>query len=236
MRPGGLGIGRTALLESLKKEVCWANRQLPKLGLVSWTSGNVCGRDPESGLVVVKPSGVLFDEMTPEDLPVVDLEGKIVEGRLKPSVDTATALYILKHVPEIHAVIHTHSAYASSFAALGQAIPVYLTEHGDAFGIPIPCGGYAKIGGIEVGQEAVRVLRSIRLQCPAVLMQNHGVFAVGVHPRGALKAAVVVEDIARTVHLAMVKGTPIPIPPQEAQRLYDVYHTKYGQKAGGGFK
>jgi L-ribulose-5-phosphate 4-epimerase len=224
------------LLEELKAEVCWANRQLPNLGLVSWTSGNVCGRDPATGLVVVKPSGVIFDEMTPEDLPVVDLEGRIVEGRLKPSVDTATALYMLKHLPEIHAVIHTHSPYASSFAALGRSIPVYLTEHGDAFGIPIPCGGYAKIGGIEVGQEAVRVLRSINLQCPAVLMQNHGVFAVGVNARGALKAAVVVEDIARTVHLAMAKGDPIPIPPEEAQRLYDVYHTKYGQKPGGGFK
>jgi len=224
------------VLEELKKEICWANQQLPKLGLVSWTSGNVCGRDPATGLVVVKPSGVLFDEMRPEDLPVVDIKGRMVEGTLKPSVDTATALYMLKHLPEIHAVIHTHSAYASSFAALGRPIPVYLTEHGDAFGIPIPCGGYAKIGGIEVGQEAVRVLRSIHLQCPAVLMQNHGVFAVGTSARGALKAAVVVEDVARTVHLAMTKGDPIPIPPAEARRLYDVYHTKYGQKPGGGFK
>jgi len=224
------------LLEQLKQEVCWANQQLPKLGLVSWTSGNVCGRDPASGLVVVKPSGVLFDELAPEMLPVVDLDGRIVEGALKPSVDTATALYILKHVPEIHAVIHTHSAYASSFAVLGQGIPVYLTEHGDAFGIPIPCGGYAQIGGIEVGQEVVRVLRQVNLRCPAVLMQNHGVFAVGVNPRGALKAAVVVEDIARTVHLAMVKGKPIPIPPAEARRLHDVYHSRYGQKPGGGFE
>jgi len=224
------------VLEELKREVCWANRELPRLGLVSWTSGNVCGRDPDSGLVVVKPSGVLFDEMQPEDMPVVDLEGNVVEGAYKVSVDTPTALYILKHLPEMHAVIHTHSPYASSFAALGQSIPVYLTEHGDAFGIPIPCGGYAKIGGIEVGREAVRVLKETRLQCPAVLMQNHGVFAVGVHPRGALKAAVVVEDVARTVHLAMVKGDPIPIPPEEAQRLYDVYHSRYGQRPGGGFK
>jgi L-ribulose-5-phosphate 4-epimerase len=224
------------VLDELRKEVCWANQQLPKLGLVSWTSGNVCGRDPATGLVAVKPSGVLFDELRPQDLPVVDLEGRLIEGALKPSVDTATALYMLKHLPEIHAVIHTHSPYASSFAVLGRSIPVYLTEHGDAFGIPIPCGGYAKIGGIEVGQEAVRVLRSINLQCPAVLMQNHGVFAVGVHPRGALKAAVVVEDIARTVHLAMTRGEPIPIPPAEAQRLYDVYHSKYGQRPGGGFK
>ena len=224
------------MLEELKAQVCWANQQLPKLGLVAWTSGNVCGRDPATQFVVVKPSGVLFEELRPEIMPVVDLDGNIIEGTLKPSVDTPTALYILRHIPEIHAVIHTHSAYATSFAALGQSIPVYLTEHGDAFGIPIPCGGYAKIGGIEVGQEAVRVLRSINLQCPAVLMQNHGVFAVGEQPMGALKAAAVVEDIAKAVHLAMVKGRPIPIPPAEAQRLYDVYHTKYGQKPGGGFK
>jgi L-ribulose-5-phosphate 4-epimerase len=224
------------VLESLKQEVCWANQQLPRLGLVTWTSGNVCARDPKTGLVVVKPSGVLFDEMRPDDMPVVDLDGQIVEGTLKPSVDTPTALYMLRHLPEMHAVIHTHSPYASSFAAVGQNIPVYLTEHGDAFGIPIPLGGYAKIGGTDVGREAVRVLREVNLQCPAVLMQNHGAFAVGVHARGALKAAVVVEDIARTVHLAMVKAPPIPIPPAEAQRLYDVYHTRYGQKPGGGFE
>ena len=223
------------MLEELKERVCWANRQLPRLGLVSWTSGNVCERDPESGLVVVKPSGVLFDDMTPDMLPVVRLDGTVVEGDLKPSVDTATALTILEAMSETRSVIHTHSAYASSFSALGQSIPVYLTEHGDAFGIPIPCGGYAKIGGTEIGEEVVRILREVGLQCPAVLMQNHGVFAVGTSARGALKAAVVVEDIARTVHLAMTKGEPIPIPPEEAQRLYDVYHSRYGQKPGGGF-
>jgi L-ribulose-5-phosphate 4-epimerase len=224
------------LLENLRKEVCWANQQLPRTNLVAWTSGNVCGRDRESGLVVVKPSGVLFEELTPDILPVVDLDGKIIEGALRPSVDTATALYILRHMPEVNAVIHTHSRYATAFAALGQSIPVYLTEHGDAFGIPIPCGRYAKIGGIEVGQEVVRALREINSQCPGVLMQNHGVFTVGTSVQGALKAAVVIEDIARTVHLAMTIGKPIPIPPEEAHRLWTVYHTKYGQEAGGGFK
>jgi L-ribulose-5-phosphate 4-epimerase len=224
------------VLEELKKEVCRANQQLPRMDLVAWTSGNVAGRDSKTGLVVVKPSGVLFEDLKPIDMVVMDLDGRQVEGAYKPSVDAATALYILKHMPEIHAVIHTHSRYATAFAALGRSIPVYLTEHGDAFGIPIPCGGYAKIGGIEVGQEVVRVLRDINLQCPAVLMQNHGVFAVGAGVAGALKAAVVVEDIARTVHLAMTIGDPIPIPPEEAHRLYTVYHTKYGQKPGGGFE
>jgi L-ribulose-5-phosphate 4-epimerase len=224
------------MLDELKAHVCWANRQLPAKGLVSWTSGNVAARDPESGLVVVKPSGVLFDEMTPEMMLLVELGGRVVEGDLKPSVDAATALYILREMPDLHAVVHTHSGYASSFAVLGRDIPVYLTEHGDAFGIPIPCAGYAKIGGTEIGEEVVRVLRETGHQCPAVLMQNHGVFTVGTNVRGALKAAVVVEDIARTVHLAMTKGEPIPIPPEESQRLYDVYHTRYGQKPGGGFE
>jgi L-ribulose-5-phosphate 4-epimerase len=224
------------MLEELKELVCWANRQLPRNDLVAWTSGNVAGRDPSSGLVVVKPSGVMFEDLKPIDMVVMDLDGRQLEGDLKPSVDAATALYILKHMPEVSAVIHTHSRYATAFAALGQSIPVYLTEHGDAFGIPIPCGGYAKIGGIEVGQEAVRVLREIKMQCPAVLMRNHGVFAVGTSVMGALKAAVVVEDIARTVHLAMTIGKPIPIPPEEAARLYTVYHTRYGQKPGGGFE
>ena len=224
------------MLENLKAEVCWANRELPRRGLVAWTSGNVIARDPPSGLVVAKPSGVLFEDLAPEKMLVLDLDGTIVEGDLKPSVDTATALYILKTMREVHAVVHTHSPYATSFAALGRPIPVVLTEHGDAFGAPVPCGRYAKIGGTEIGEEVVRILREVKLQCPVVLMQNHGVFGVGATARGALKAAVVVEDIAKAVHLAMAKGAPVPIPPQEAQRLYDVYHTRYGQEAGGGFE
>ena len=224
------------MLEELKKQACWANKQLPRAELVAWTSGNVSVRDPKTGLVVVKPSGVLFDDLRPADMVVMDLDGRQVEGALKPSVDAATALYILKHMPEINSVVHTHSRYATAFAALGKSIPVCLTEHGDAFGIQIPCGRYAKIGGIEVGLEAVRVLRKIKLQCPGVLIRNHGVFTVGASALGALKAAVVIEDIARTVHLAMTLGKPIPIPPKEARRLWTVYHTKYGQKPGGGFK
>jgi L-ribulose-5-phosphate 4-epimerase len=224
------------MLQDLRQEVCWANRMLREHRLVAWTSGNVAGRDPASGLVAVKPSGVLFEDLAPETMVLVDLDGRVVEGRLKPSVDTATALYILRQMPEVHAVIHTHSGYASSFAALGKDIPVYLTEHGDAFGIPIPCGNYAKIGGTQIGEEVVRVLRATGGRCPAVLMRSHGVFTVGRTVRGALKAAVVVEDIARTVHLAIAKGAPIPIPPEEAERLYQVYHTRYGQKAGGGFE
>jgi L-ribulose-5-phosphate 4-epimerase len=224
------------MLEALRQDVCWANRMLREYRLVAWTSGNVAGRDADSGLAVVKPSGVLFDDLTPETMVVVDAEGRTVEGDLRPSVDTATALHVFRLMPDVHAVAHTHSGYASSFAALNKDIPVHLTEHGDAFGVAVPCGGYAQIGGTQIGEEVVRILRRTGGQCPAVLMRSHGVFTVGRTVRGALKAAVLVEDIARTVHLALVKGAPIPIPAAEAQRLYQVYHTRYGQDAGGGFE
>jgi len=214
------------MLEKLKAGVCWANRELPRHGLVTMTSGNVSGRNFDKQLVVIKPSGVSFDDLQPEHMVVVDLEGKIVEGKLKPSVDTATHLYVYRHMPEVGSVIHTHSNYATSFAVLGQSIPVCLTAMGDEFGCPVPCSGYAKIGGEEIGAEVVKTIGS----SPAVLIKNHGVFTVGKDVHAALKAAVMVEDIAKTTHLAMLRGKAIEIPEAEVKRLYDVYHTKYGQK------
>lgn len=214
------------MLEELKQAVCWANRELPRQGLVTMTSGNVSGRDFEKQLAVIKPSGVSFDDLKPEEMVVVDLEGKVVEGKLKPSVDTATHLYVYRHMPEVGSVIHTHSNYATSFAALGQGIPVCLTAMGDEFGCPVPCSGYAKIGGEEIGAEIVKTIG----KSPAVLIKNHGVFAVGKSVRAALKAAVMVEDIAKTMHLAMLRGKPIEIPPEEVKRLWDVYHSNYGQE------
>lgn len=214
------------MLEELKQAVCWANRELPRQGLVTMTSGNVSGRDFDKQLAVIKPSGVSFDDLKPEEMVVVDLEGKVVEGKLKPSVDTATHLYVYRHMPEVGSVIHTHSNYATSFAALGQGIPVCLTAMGDEFGCPVPCSGYAKIGGEEIGAEIVKTIG----KSPAVLIKNHGVFAVGKSVRAALKAAVMVEDIAKTMHLAMLRGKPIEIPPEEVKRLWDVYHSNYGQE------
>ncbi|MDK1031306.1 MAG: L-ribulose-5-phosphate 4-epimerase [Planctomycetia bacterium] len=214
------------MLEELKQAVCWANRELPRQGLVTMTSGNVSGRDFDKQLAIIKPSGVSFDDLKPEEMVVVDLEGKVVEGKLKPSVDTATHLYVYRHMPEVGSVIHTHSNYATSFAALGQGIPVCLTAMGDEFGCPVPCSGYAKIGGEEIGAEIVKTIG----KSPAVLIKNHGVFAVGKSVRAALKAAVMVEDIAKTMHLAMLRGKPIEIPPEEVKRLWDVYHSNYGQE------
>jgi len=213
------------VLEQLKELVCRMNKELPRNGLVTMTSGNVSGRDFETNYVVIKPSGVSFDDLTPGDLPVVDLDGNVIEGKLKPSVDTATHLYIFRHVPQVGGVVHTHSNYATSFAALGEPIPVYLTAMGDEFGGPIPISEYAKIGGEEIGEQVVKHIGS----SPAILMRNHGVFTVGKDAKAAVKAAVMCEDIAKTVHLAMLRGKPIEIPPEEVARLHKRYMEKYGQ-------
>ena len=213
------------MLEQLKELVCRMNKELPRNGLVTMTSGNVSGRDFETDYVVIKPSGVSFDDLTPDDLPVVDLDGNVIEGKLKPSVDTATHLYIFRHIPQVGGVVHTHSNYATSFAALGEPIPVYLTAMGDEFGGPIPISEYAKIGGEEIGEQVVKHIGS----SPAILMRNHGVFTVGKDAKAAVKAAVMCEDIAKTVHLAMLRGKPIEIPPEEVARLHKRYMEKYGQ-------
>jgi L-ribulose-5-phosphate 4-epimerase len=213
------------MLEELRREVCEANKELPRQGLVTMTSGNVSGRDPKTGLVAIKPSGVSFEALTPEDIVIVDPAGKVVEGRLKPSVDTATHLVIFGGLADVNSVIHTHSNYATAFAACGQPIPVYLTAMADELGGPIPCGKFARIGGEEIGRVVVETIGSSR----ACLLQNHGVFAVGTTVSAALKTAVMVEDLAKTTWLALQLGTPIPIPEAEVRKLYDRYHTKYGQ-------
>lgn len=213
------------MLEGLREEVCKLNLELPKHNLVVWTSGNVSGRDFESGLVVMKPSGVPYEELTPHDLVILDLYGQVVEGDLKPSVDTATHLYVYRHRPDVGGVVHTHSPYATSFAALGRAIPVCLTAIADEFGGPIPVGAYAKIGGEGIGSE---IIRSIG-ESPAILMKNHGVFTVGPTPQGAVKAAVMLEDVAKTVHLALLLGKPDHIPDEEVARAHRQYVEKYGQ-------
>ncbi|ADL68227.1 L-ribulose-5-phosphate 4-epimerase [Thermoanaerobacterium thermosaccharolyticum] len=213
------------MLEQLKQRVYKMNMMLPKNNLVTMTSGNVSGRDPDTGLVVIKPSGVLYDDMTPDDMVVVDLDGNVVEGKLKPSVDTATHLYVYKHRNDVNGIVHTHSPYATSFAALGRSIPVYLTAIADEFGCAIPVGPYAKIGGEEIGKAIVEYIG----ESPAILMKNHGVFTIGNTPEAALKAAVMVEDTAKTVHLALLLGTPDVIPDEEVKRAHERYLTKYGQ-------
>lgn len=212
------------MLETLRKIVCKANLALPANQLVAWTSGNVSGRDPESNLVVIKPSGVLFEDLTPENMVIVDLNNRVVEGDLGPSSDTASHVYIYKHRPDIMGISHTHSNYATAFAALGQPIPVYLTAIADEFGGPIPCGDYARIGGRQIGEE---VLRSIG-KSPAILMKKHGVFTIGKSVEAALKAAVMVEDIARTVWLALQIGQPEELPADEIEANFDRYQHRYG--------
>jgi L-ribulose-5-phosphate 4-epimerase len=213
------------MLEQLKEQVWKLHLELPRNGLVAWTGGNVSARDPDSGLVVIKPSGVLYDELRPEDHVVLNLQGDIVEGNLKPSSDTASHLYIYRNRPDVNGVVHTHSAYATAFAALGRPIPVYLTAIADEFGGPIPCAGFALIGGEEIGQQVVEHIGA----SPAVLLKNHGVFTVGSTVRNAVKAAVMVEDIARSVWLALQLGQPDEIPAEDVAKLHHRYTHVYGQ-------
>jgi L-ribulose-5-phosphate 4-epimerase len=215
------------LCERLRQQVCAMNLELPKWGLVTWTSGNVSGRDPESGHVVIKPSGVRYEDLTPDKMVVVDLEGHVVEGPLRPSVDTATHVYVYRHRSDVGGVVHTHSPYATSFAALGQSIPVYLTAMGDEFGTEIPIGAYCQIGGEQIGEEIVRSIGS----APAILIKSHGVFTIGRDAEAAVKAAVMTEDIARTTHLILLRGTPEPLPAEEVARLHQVYLDNYGQRS-----
>jgi L-ribulose-5-phosphate 4-epimerase len=214
------------LLKSLREELVYLNQELPRNNLVTWTNGNASMRDTETGYVAIKPSGVKFEDLTSENMVVVDLHGNVIEGDKKPSSDTASHLYIYRHRPGINGVIHTHSNYATAFAALGQSIPVYLTAQCDEIGGPIPCGGFATVGGEEIGQAALDAIGD----SPVVLLKNHGVFAIGPNGEEALKAAIMVEDIARTVWLAKTIGEPDEIPPDMVARLHHRYTHEYGQE------
>jgi L-ribulose-5-phosphate 4-epimerase len=214
------------MLEKLREEVYKMNMALPKNNLVTWTSGNVSGRDKKTGYVVIKPSGVSYESLLPADLVVVDLDGNVIEGDMMPSVDTESHLYIYKHRDDVDGVVHTHSAYATAFAILGRPIPVYLTAMADEFGCSVPISDYARIGGDEIGREIVEKIGN----SPAILIKNHGVFTIGPTPTSAVKAAVMLEDIAKTVHLALLLGQPDEIPPDEVERAHQRYKEKYGQK------
>ncbi len=208
------------------REIVWkCNLELPKNGLVRMTSGNVSGRDPATGLVVIKPSGYSYEEMKPEDMVVVDLDGCIVEGHLKPSVDTATHLYVYAQRPDVFGVCHTHSPYASIFAALGQPIPPCLTASA-MLGGEIPLGAYVPIGGTQIGEEIVRSIGHAR----AIIMQNHGVFTIGNSARQATKMAVEVEEIAKITHYALLRGQPIILSQEQLAQTGEMYTNVYGQR------
>jgi len=211
---------------ALRQRVYELHLELPRHGLVVWTMGNLSARDPETGLVVIKPSGVRYENMTPDDMVVVDMDANIVEGKLAYSSDTLTHLYIYKHRPDVFGVCHTHSTFATAFAAVGKPIPCFLTGMADEFGGEIPLGGFELIGSEAIGKEVLRVIGDSK----AVVMQNHGVFTVGKTAESAVKAAIMAEDAARTSFYALQLGTPIPISSEDTAKLYDRYSNVYGQR------
>ncbi|MEJ2210156.1 MAG: L-ribulose-5-phosphate 4-epimerase [Anaerolineae bacterium] len=213
------------MLEELKEQLVQLHLELPKNALVAWTSGNVSARDAETGLVAIKPSGVRYEHLRPEHMAVVDLAGNVVEGDLKPSSDTASHLYIYRHRSDVGGVVHTHSPYATAFAAVGRPIPVVLTAIADEFGGPIPCGDFCLIGDESIGKVVLDCIGS----SPAALLKNHGVFTIGKTAEAAVKTAIMTEDNARTVWLALQLGQPDEIPAEDVARLHHRYTNVYGQ-------
>jgi L-ribulose-5-phosphate 4-epimerase len=213
------------MLDQIKEELVNLHLELTKHNLVVWTGGNISARDPETGLVVIKASGIRYGDMRSEHMVVLNMDGKVVEGTYKPSSDTASHLFIYQHRPDVGGVVHTHSRYATAFAAIGKPIPCTLTAMADEFGGPIPCGGFALIGDEAIGRLVVECIGT----SPAVLLKNHGVFTIGKDATAAVKAAVMVEDVAATTWLAMQIGTPEIIPQEDVDKLHKRYTTVYGQ-------
>ncbi|MEV4203080.1 L-ribulose-5-phosphate 4-epimerase [Micromonospora globbae] len=217
-----------ATIRSLREEVCRLHAELTRYELVVWTAGNVSARVPDRDLLVIKPSGVAYDRLTPENMVVCDLYGRVVDGGLAPSSDTDAQAYVYRHMPHVGGVVHTHSTYATAWAARGEPIPCVLTMMADEFGGDIPVGPFALIGDDSIGRGIVETLAHSR--SPAVLMRNHGVFTIGPTARAAVKAAVMCEDVARTVHIARQLGQPLPIDTRDIDSLYDRYQNVYGQR------
>jgi L-ribulose-5-phosphate 4-epimerase len=215
-------------LQQIRATVCRLHEELRRGGLVVWTSGNISARVPDQPLIVIKPSGVSYDDLTPESMVVCDLDGAVVEGDFAPSSDTAAHAFVYRHRTDVGGVVHTHSPYATAFAARGEPVPCVLTAMADEFGGEIPVGPFARIGGEDIGKAIVQTLAGSR--SPAVLLRNHGVFTIGRTARDAVKAAAMCEDVARTVHLARTLGEPIPIDRADIDALYDRYQNVYGQK------
>jgi len=213
------------MLEQLKEELYHLHLELPRNELVKWTGGNVSARDKDTGLVAIKPSGVRYEVLRPEDHVVVNLDGEVIEGDFKPSSDTASHLYVYRHRPDVNGVVHTHSPYATAFAAVGKPIPCCLTAIADEFGEPIPCAGFALIGGEAIGKQVLEHIGSSKV----VLLKQHGVFTIGETAKAAVKAAVMVEDVAKTVWLAMQIGQVEELSPGDVTRLHRRYTHVYGQ-------
>jgi L-ribulose-5-phosphate 4-epimerase len=215
----------------VRAEVAKLHAELTRYGLVVWTGGNVSERVPGADLFVIKPSGVSYDELAPENMILCDLDGNVIPGTpgddRAPSSDTAAHAYVYRHMPEVGGVVHTHSTYATAWAARGEEVPCVLTMMADEFGGPIPIGPFALIGDDSIGRGIVETLRESR--SPAVLMRNHGPFTIGKDARAAVKAAVMVEEVARTVHVSRQLGDPLPIAQSDIDSLYERYQNVYGQ-------
>ena len=214
-------------LDEVRSTVSALHQELVRNRLVAWTSGNLSARVPGEELVVIKPSGVAFEDLTPASMVVVDLDANVVDGDYAPSSDTATHCFIYREMAGVGAVAHTHSPYATAWAARGEEIPCVLTAMADEFGGPIPVGPFALIGGEDIGRAVVQTLSDHR--SPAVLMRSHGVFSIGPSARSAIQAAVMCEDVARTVHLARTLGEVTPLEQGDIDSLYERYQNVYGQ-------
>lgn len=216
-----------AEVERVREVVATLHAELPRWGLVVWTAGNVSQRLTTADLFVIKPSGVTYDDLTPESMVVCDLDGTLVDGTRSPSSDTAAHAYVYSHMPDVGGVVHTHSTYATAWAARGEPVPCVLTMIADEFGGDIPIGPFALIGDDSIGRGIVETLRDSRSR--AVLMRNHGPFTIGRDGRDAVKAAVMVEEVARTVHISRQLGEPLSIPQSDIDSLYARYQNVYGQ-------
>jgi L-ribulose-5-phosphate 4-epimerase len=215
------------VIAGLRRQVCDLHAQLTRYELVIWTAGNVSARVPGRDLMVIKPSGADYESLTADDMVVCDLYGNLIDGALNPSSDTAAHAYVYRHMPDVGGVVHTHSTYATAWAARGEPIPCVLTMIADEFGGDIPVGPFALIGDDSIGRGIVEVLQDSR--SPAVLMRNHGPFTIGRTARDAVKAAVMVEDVARTVHISRQLGATPPIDATDVAALFERYQNVYGQ-------
>jgi L-ribulose-5-phosphate 4-epimerase len=213
---------------ALREELTGLHAELIRWGLVTWTAGNVSARLPGSDLMLIKPSGVSYDDLSAKSMVLCDLAGNPVEDGLSPSSDTQAHAYVYRHRADVGGVVHTHSTYACAWAARREPIPCVLTAMADEFGGPIPVGPFAMIGDDSIGQGIVETLADSR--SPAVLMAQHGVFTIGADARAAVKAAVMCEDVARSVHLARQAGPVEPLPQAAIDALYERYHHIYGQR------
>src|SRR5699024_7622680 len=220
-----------AEIERLRVELTDLHAEILRWGLVVWTGGNVSTRVPGVDLMIIKPSGLSYDDLTPESMVVCDLYGNVVQGEHAPSSDTDSHAYVYRHMPEVGGVVHTHSTYACAWAARGEAVPCVLTAMGDEFGAEIPIGPFALIGSEDIGKGIVETLRDHRSR--AVIMQNHGPFTIGKNAKDAVQAAVMCEDAARTVHISRQLGDPIPLAQEHIDALFDRYQNVYGQAPQG---